>query len=73
MYVGITRAQQNLYISYCERRKQQREFIPCDPSRFIEEMGKEDIHFISGRTSSIPDKQTGQARFANLKAMLNTK
>ncbi len=73
MYVGITRAQQNLHISYCERRKQQREFIPCDPSRFIAEMGKEDIQFFSGRTQTMPDKQTGQARLANLKAMLNKK
>jgi superfamily I DNA/RNA helicase len=46
MYVGITRAQRSLHISYCERRKQARELIPCEPSRFIAEMGKEDVRFL---------------------------
>jgi hypothetical protein len=40
MYVGITRAQRSLHLSYCEKRKQGREVIPCEPSRFIAEMGK---------------------------------
>jgi ATP-dependent DNA helicase Rep len=31
MYVGITRAQRSLHLSYCERRKQGRESIPCEP------------------------------------------
>jgi ATP-dependent DNA helicase Rep len=49
MYVGITRAQRSLNISYCERRKQAREFVPCEPSRFIAEMGKEDVRFSGGK------------------------
>jgi superfamily I DNA/RNA helicase len=28
MYVGITRAQRSLHISWCERRKQGRELMP---------------------------------------------
>ncbi|MDP3438517.1 MAG: 3'-5' exonuclease, partial [Azonexus sp.] len=48
MYVGITRAQHTLTISYCERRKQAREFVPCEPSRFIAEMGSEDIRYAGG-------------------------
>jgi ATP-dependent DNA helicase Rep len=71
MYVGITRAQRTLYISYCERRKQAREYIPCEPSRFIDEMGKEDVRFTGGKQAVIPDKATGSARLDAMKALLS--
>lgn len=70
MYVGITRAQRSLHISYSEKRKQGKELIPCEPSRFIEEMGKDDIRFSGGKAASPPDKASGSARLAALKAML---
>ncbi|NJD26078.1 MAG: ATP-dependent DNA helicase Rep [Betaproteobacteria bacterium] len=70
MYVGITRAQRSLHVSYCERRKQAREVIPCEPSRFIAEMGKEDIRFSGGKAAAAPDKATGSARLDAMKAML---
>ena len=70
MYVGITRAQRTLNISYCERRKQAREFVPCEPSRFIDEMGKEDVRFSGGKQDLPPDKATGSARLDAMKAML---
>ena len=70
MYVGITRAQRSLHLSYCERRKQARDFIPSEPSRFIAEMGKEDIRFSGGKESVTPDKATGSARLESLKSML---
>ncbi len=73
MYVGITRAQYSLHISYCERRKQAREYIPCEPSRFIDEMGKEDIRFSGGKEDKMPDKATGSARLDAMKAMLASK
>ena len=70
MYVGITRAQHSLHLSYCERRKQAREFMPAEPSRFIDEMGKEDIRFSGGKLATEPDKATGSARLDAMKAML---
>jgi ATP-dependent DNA helicase Rep len=70
MYVGITRAQRTLHISWCERRKQAREFVPCEPSRFIAEMGDE-IRFTGGKQAELPDKATGSARLSALKAMLS--
>jgi len=70
MYVGITRAQRSLHISYAEKRKQGRELIPCEPSRFIAEMGKDDLRFSGGKSDAPPDKATGAARLAAMKAML---
>ncbi|MDR0775366.1 MAG: UvrD-helicase domain-containing protein [Azonexus sp.] len=72
MYVGITRAQLSLRVSYCERRKQMRELIPCEPSRFIAEMGEDDIRFSGGKQAAETDKATGSARLASLKAILAT-
>jgi ATP-dependent DNA helicase Rep len=39
MYVGITRAQRSLAVSWTRRRKKGREMVAAQPSRFIAEMG----------------------------------
>ena len=70
MYVGITRAQASLTVTWCERRKQGREWMPREPSRFIAEMGKEDIRFCGGKDNAPPDKATGNARLDAMKALL---
>jgi ATP-dependent DNA helicase Rep len=41
MYVGITRAQRSLAVSWTKRRKKGRESVPAKPSRFIAEMALE--------------------------------
>lgn len=71
MYVGITRAQHTLHISYCARRKQARDFIPCEPSRFIKEMGEADLKRLGGKHDAIPDKATTNARLEAMRALLN--
>jgi len=38
MYVGITRAQRTLVVSWTKKRKKGREMVACQPSRFIAEM-----------------------------------
>ncbi|SFM36604.1 MULTISPECIES: UvrD-helicase domain-containing protein [Rugamonas] len=38
MYVGITRAQRTLHLTWCKKRKRGGEQVHCDPSRFIKEM-----------------------------------
>lgn len=70
MYVGITRAQRSLHLSFCEKRKQAREWVGCEPSRFIHEMGKDDLKFLGGKAASTADKATGSSRLAAMKAML---
>lgn len=66
MYVGITRAQRSLQITWCKRRKRARETVQCDISRFIKEMRLDE--------GDAPPKEdeiiTPQARLANLKALL---
>ena len=41
LYVGITRAQQRLYLSYCGMRKKYGELVRCEPSSFMAELGEE--------------------------------
>ncbi len=41
MYVGITRAQRSLAVSWTRKRKKGREMVPAAPSRFIAEMALE--------------------------------
>lgn len=38
MYVGITRAQRSLAVSWTKKRKKGREMVATQPSRFIAEM-----------------------------------
>jgi ATP-dependent DNA helicase Rep len=48
MYVGITRAKEQLTLSYAKRKKRFGEIIVNEPSRFLKEMPGEDLHW-SGR------------------------
>jgi len=71
MYVGITRAQRSLHLTWCAKRKMGRgegsTGTPCEPSRFIAEMGAE-----VNRPSTEPvQKEVAKDRFAAMKAMLN--
>jgi ATP-dependent DNA helicase Rep len=70
MYVGITRARQSLHLTYCEKRKQGKDLVPCEASRFITEMGKDELKFFGGKASEAVDRATGTARLDALKAML---
>ena len=70
MYVGITRAQKSLSISYCSKRKRAGDWQVCEPSRFIGELAQEDLR-ISGKGGDPQmQKSEGTARLAQLKAML---
>jgi ATP-dependent DNA helicase Rep len=71
MYVGITRAQRSLHVTHCEKRSQGREWSACEPSRFIDEMGKDDLRFSGGAAAKAePDKASSGARLAAMKALL---
>jgi len=72
MYVGITRAQRTLNITWCERRKAGKDSRLCEPSRFIEEMGG-DMRINDRKSNQPVSKEDGRARVANLMAMLDAR
>jgi ATP-dependent DNA helicase Rep len=73
MYVGITRAQQSLHLSYCRRRKRAGEMMSCTPSRFIGELAQEDLRYADTPLppeEAAKEKAAGSERLKSLKAML---
>ena len=46
-YVGITRAKQNLYITFAGHRKIYGNFVNSLPSRFIDEIPREHVNLIN--------------------------
>jgi ATP-dependent DNA helicase Rep len=66
MYVGITRAQRSLTLSWCKKRRRARDSAPCEVSRFIKEMRLEE----GNAAPSEEEQLTPQDRLAGLKALL---
>jgi ATP-dependent DNA helicase Rep len=66
MYVGITRAQRSLTLSWCKNRRRARDSAPCEVSRFIQEMRLEE----GNAAPSEEEQLTPQDRLAGLKALL---
>jgi ATP-dependent DNA helicase Rep len=73
MYVGITRAKQQLTITYAKKRKQFGEFLETTPSRFLDELPDEHVHW-HGRDELDPEvaRQKGQDTLSALAAMLKS-
>ena len=67
MYVGITRAQRSLHITWCKKRKRAGAPVHCDVSRFIMEMKLDEGTAVPTEDEII----TPQTRLANLKALLS--
>ena len=74
MYVGITRAKQQLTLTHCIKRKRQGTFVFPEPSRFIDEMPQGDLDIL-GRKGGKPivSKEEGRERLGNMLAMLKAK
>lgn len=72
-YVGITRAQRTLTISFTEKRKRFGEIIACEPSRFLRELPEADLRWEGGTRENISKEEKqdrGNAHLANMRAML---
>ncbi len=75
-YVGVTRAQRSLHLSFCHRRRRAGEAIECQPSRFLSELAQDDLRW-SGEPitadEAAREKAAGSDRLKQLKAMLAAK
>ncbi|MBI3560956.1 MAG: UvrD-helicase domain-containing protein [Gammaproteobacteria bacterium] len=71
-YVGITRARQTLTLTYAQQRQRYGETQGITPSRFLEELPKEDIEWIKGDADIEPAvlQQRGAAHLQHIRAML---
>jgi ATP-dependent DNA helicase Rep len=71
-YVGITRAQRSLTLSYCTHRKRYGDVSECQPSRFLAELPEDDLEWANKKPLAVEvTKERGKASLANLKTMLS--
>ncbi len=69
-YVGITRAMKTMTFSLASQRQRYGEKIDCEPSRFLEELPRDDLHFIGEEKTDPSDKSSGLATLAGLRDLL---
>lgn len=74
-YVGITRAQRELFFSLAKERRQFGEVINPEPSRFLFELPPDDVIWESKKPKASAEERQkkGQASIANLRDMLGKK
>ena len=70
-YVGITRAQKNLTISYAKVRSRYGDASTVEPSRFLDELPPEHLEWEDKKVVSPEERQeTARAYISNLQALL---
>jgi ATP-dependent DNA helicase Rep len=74
-YVGITRAQRNLFFTLVKERRQYGELINPEPSRFLYELPQDDIIWEQKKNKDSAEvrQQKGQVGIANLRNMMAKK
>lgn len=74
-YVGITRAQRELFFFLTKERRQYGEVMQPEPSRFLHELPTDDVIWEQKKVkvSAEVRQQKGQTGIANLREMLNKK
>jgi ATP-dependent DNA helicase Rep len=72
-YVGITRAQKTLTLTYASRRRRAGDWESCEPSRFLGELPQGDLEWDKPGMAQNPEtrRQRGQAHLAQLKGLLS--
>ncbi|WP_028773632.1 DNA helicase Rep [Shewanella waksmanii] len=70
-YVGITRAQKELWFIVCRERRQFGEVMRCEPSRFLMELPQDDLIWENRKPQQSEQQrvQAGKANIANLRDM----
>jgi len=71
-YVGITRAQRTLTMTLAKKRRQFGEEVECAPSRFLEELPRDDLEIEGlGPASPAQNRARGKATLSSLKGMFD--
>ncbi|CAD6364278.1 DNA helicase Rep [Shewanella putrefaciens] len=70
-YVGITRAQRELWFTLCRERRQFGETMRCEPSRFLLELPQDDLVWENRKPQQTEQERihTGRSHIANLRDM----
>jgi ATP-dependent DNA helicase Rep len=72
-YVGLTRAQQTLTLTYAAQRTRYSETTECLPSRFLDELPQEHLEWPDAKPTDPETQQlSARAHLAGLKAMLKS-
>jgi ATP-dependent DNA helicase Rep len=71
-YVGITRAQLSLTLSFARSRRRYGQIEICEPSRFIAELPAADLQWVGQSESSASGRVAGEKTLSSLKQMLQT-
>lgn len=70
-YVGITRAQRTLTMTYARKRQQYGEEVECDHSRFLEEIPPEHLDWVSHNNRTVEEKkEVARAHLSNIRDLL---
>ncbi len=74
LYVGITRAKEDLTITWCRSRKRYGDKMPCQPSSFFRELSKEELIETDHSTlaAAPADEDYASDYFARMKEMLSS-
>jgi ATP-dependent DNA helicase Rep len=74
-YVGITRAQRELFFTLAKERRKYGEVIQPEPSRFLHELPTDDVNWEQKKVkvSAEVRQEKGQTSIANIREMLNKK
>jgi len=73
MYVGLTRAERSLHLSFCRARKRAGGRVDAAPSRFLKELAQDDLRCAGAplpADEAAREKEAGIARLAALKSAL---
>ena len=68
MYVGITRAKKNLYLSYAKRRKMWGDYKYYNPSRFLQEIPQELLEYNESQYQSSQSSYTFNKAVSSMKS-----
>ncbi len=73
-YVGITRARRRLTLTLAKQRQRYGEKIPCQPSRFLDELPADQLEWrrLGEAPSEAERKAQGSAHLAGIRALLGT-